>query len=286
MSTDQGGRRCEERRDLILYRLAGVLEANEAVDIDAHLETGCPRCAGAVAEARALIDSLQAGLDPVTPPPSAKLALMQRVRADIAEQERFVDPTPEQSAARVLTHPSWWRPAAAAALAAGLTLVAVLFPMRAQMREQLQAQNDRFEARLEEQRRELTEVQTQLAQAREVASLLHSRSVQLVSMQASEPQPEAWGRIVWDRTQGVWQLYTFDMSPAGPDRTYELWFITADDRKIPAGTFDVDSTGVGALRVVLPDGLGDVAVAAITDEPAGGVPQPTGSIQLVAELGT
>lgn len=189
-----------------------------------------------------------------------------------------------ESTSEVLTHPSWWRPAAAAAIAAALTLLAVMLPMRSQMRRQLAEQEERFDARLAEQRQELEQVRTELAEAREVAGLLHSPSVQLVSMQAGEPQPQAWGRIVWDKTRGVWQLYTFDMAPAGPDKTYELWFITADERKVPAGTFDVGADGVGSLRVALPDDLGDVALAAITDEPAGGVPQPTGSIQLVGEL--
>ena len=82
-----------------------------------------------------------------------------------------------------------------------------------------------------------------------------------------------------------WLFYAFDLAPAGPGKTYELWFITADERKIPAGTFDVDPSGVGALRVSVPEGLEEeIALAAVTDEPAGGVPQPTGSIQLVARL--
>lgn len=288
MSHDMHDGGCDERRDLILFRVAGLLEDTESAAIDRHLRGGCPRCAGAAAEARAILDALQSGPERIAPPTSVRQALMDHVRTDAANAQSATVPStqepPSDSTAKVLTDSTWWRPAAAAAIAAGLTLLAVMLPMRSQLRRQLDGQGQRFEAQLATQRRELEQMRTELAEAREVASLLHSRSVQLVSMQAGEPQPQAWGRIVWDQSQGVWQLYTFDMIPAGPDKTYELWFITADERKVPAGTFDVGADGVGSLRVALPDDLGDVALAAITDEPAGGVPQPTGSIQLVGEV--
>jgi anti-sigma-K factor RskA len=53
---------------------------------------------------------------------------------------------------------------------------------------------------------------------------------------------------------------------------------------VPAGVFAVDAKGVGSLRVAslrsgaLPDTF------AVTLEPAGGVPAPTGSMYLVGKL--
>ena len=76
------------------------------------------------------------------------------------------------------------------------------------------------------------------------------------------------------------------MKPTEAGRTYELWFVTADQRKVPAATFDVGADGDASLVVKPPKELGAIALAAVTEEPSGGVPQPTGAILLVGKLGT
>jgi anti-sigma-K factor RskA len=57
-------------------------------------------------------------------------------------------------------------------------------------------------------------------------------------------------------------------------RTYQLWIVTAK-ATVSAGTFEAVN-GVGVMRAsftVTPENLRAIAV---TEEPAGGVPQPTG----------
>jgi anti-sigma-K factor RskA len=108
--------------------------------------------------------------------------------------------------------------------------------------------------------------------------------VQLVSMKGADPQPEARGRIFWDRARNEWIVHVTDMKSPPAGRTYELWFITPQQKKVPAGTFDVDARGRGTLVASVPPNIGPIALAAVTDEPIGGVPQPTGSIQLVGEI--
>ncbi len=74
------------------------------------------------------------------------------------------------------------------------------------------------------------------------------------------------------------------MKPPPPGREFELWFITPEQKKVPAGTFGVDVDGKAELVVQMPADLGLVALAAITDEPLGGSPQPTGAIQLAGKV--
>ncbi len=280
--------RCAERRDAILFRTARLLDGDDERRLDTHLRTGCPRCAGALAEARAVIEALQDGIPAVAAPPSVKRALMARIEADATargtNEARDAGTSVRDTRPRRSARARAWAPYAAAALAAGVTFVAVAIPMRMRLDVALESQAARFEAELVSNREALARMQARLDDASGVASLLQARSLRLIPMQPSEPQRGAWGRIAWDESSGVWQLYTFDMAPAGPDRTYELWFITPDERKIPAGTFDIDENGIGSLRVDVPRDLGEIALAAITDEPAGGAPQPTGSIQLVGSI--
>ena len=55
---------CEKRRELILLNSLGVLDDFEREEIRAHLATGCPVCAGYLAEAEEVLSHLPLALDP------------------------------------------------------------------------------------------------------------------------------------------------------------------------------------------------------------------------------
>jgi anti-sigma-K factor RskA len=74
------------------------------------------------------------------------------------------------------------------------------------------------------------------------------------------------------------------IEPPAPGRTYQLWFITASQQKISAGTFVVDENGDASYEVQVPSDIGEIAMAAITDEPAGGSNQPTGQIRVMGSV--
>ena len=289
---------CGERKDLLLLYAAGALDEREGEELRAHLLSGCPRCAGHLAEARATLAHLPLALDPVAPPASVRERLMERVAATAPEGftapgvERTApagEPVPfrkEPSRAEGPAKPSfivaWVRPALAAAVAAALAYFAALIPMRDRQSE-LETRVALQDRQLARQNDEIAALRSDLTTAMETAAFFRARVLDLVLLQGGESQPDAWGRIAWDRVEDKWLFHAFGLRPAGPGKTYQLWFITPDERKISAGTFDVDHAGVGALRVGLPEGV-EPALAAVTDEPAGGVPQPTGSIQLLARL--
>jgi anti-sigma-K factor RskA len=110
-----------------------------------------------------------------------------------------------------------------------------------------------------------------------------SPDLQFVKLTGGEPQPKAHGRIFWDRVNNNWHVQVFDLKPPPAGRTYELWFITPDQKKVPGPTFTVDERGRGNLVAAVPKDIGAIALAAVTDEPAGGVPAPTGQVQLVGD---
>jgi len=83
------------------------------------------------------------------------------------------------------------------------------------------------------------------------------------------------GRMIWNRTSNDWIMVTYGLRAPKPGMTYQVWLVT-DDAKISAGTFQPDEDGNTMMhaRYVLPrDALRAVA---ITEEPEGGVPAPTG----------
>src|SRR5205814_8883171 len=67
------------RQDLLLPYLADAIDADERAELESHLATGCPRCAGALAEAEAILARLSLALDPIAPSPQARERLLQRI---------------------------------------------------------------------------------------------------------------------------------------------------------------------------------------------------------------
>jgi hypothetical protein len=242
---------CDQRQDLMLPYAADVLEEAEQQEIRAHLTGGCARCNAALDEAEAVLQRIPASVDPVAPPPDAVKRLMQDVNAEqamSAMSQRF-----NQRIALA---------ACLGLLVGGAIVYFLLHPQRQDLREQLA-----------DQRRQLQDLQ----------GMIQSDQMKLIAF-TSQDQSAASGRILWDREKGKWHVVVFNLKPPPTGRRYELWFIKPDQTKIAAGMFDTDINGKGATVVKVPPGIGDIAVAAVTDEPLGGVAQPTGSIHLVGNV--
>ncbi len=272
---------CEERQDQILLYAAEALEPAERDEVRSHLGSGCPRCAGSLAEAEAILAHLPLALEPVAPSRELRARLLERIRPEgsVAPLEKseplHVVPFPEaRSADRWLD--AWLKPAIAAGLAAAAVYGLTALPLR---RERAS-----LETEIAHQAERIRALESSAEQEAETARLLRSREAVVAMLAGSEPQPEAWGRILWDREHGTVRFYTGNLRPPGVGRTYELWLITEGQEKIPAGTFDVDASRTGFLVARVPKEIGKIVLAAVTDEPAGGVPQPTGKIHLLGKL--
>ena len=92
--------------------------------------------------------------------------------------------------------------------------------------------------------------------------------------------PGAIAKIAYDKT-GHAMLMANGLPAAPPGRQYQLWFIVGD-KKMPGKTFSADASGSSMIVDQVPESAMNSAVFAITDEPMGGVPVPTGQIYLVS----
>jgi anti-sigma-K factor RskA len=263
---------CEERKDLIGLYAMGSLDREDQEEISAHLQTGCPTCSGYLAEIEAIVDVLPLALNPVAPPPELKARLMKR----ISDGELSLPVRP----AGIGGPPRGWFGrvgdafiGGAIAAAIGTVAVGFLFDHNRQQIESLRTQV----ARHDEQ---LGTLETSIESSGKTLRMLESPSVQVVSAEGTEAQPRALARVFMDRSRGTLLLYTAGLKPLPPDKTYELWLINDQKRAIPSGTFNVNREGEASLERMVPSDAGRIALLAVTAEPAGGVPQPTGAIQL------
>lgn len=239
----------------------GALDGDDLAQFEAHLP-GCPACQAAVREAHDTLARAVMSAPPQIPPPAVREALVSRVGRARASGRR-----------------GWLAWAAATAVAAGAAAaftgayVAV-----------------RYEARLGLMARETTAVKERLARNeaalreqvalyRGAVELLRDPATRVVELRGQGPSPAASGRMIWNDAGGG-HLFVTGLPPAPAGKTYELWTIAGKTPR-PAGLFAVDAGGRGAHRVEA--AAGPAQVFAVTLEPEGGTPAPTGPIVLVSK---
>jgi anti-sigma-K factor RskA len=89
----------------------------------------------------------------------------------------------------------------------------------------------------------------------------------------SAPQP--LGRMFWNRATNDWMMITYGLPAPKPGKTYQVWLVT-DKAKISAGTFRPDSQGRTVMHANYALDRNALRAVAITEEPDGGMPAPTG----------
>ena len=90
----------------------------------------------------------------------------------------------------------------------------------------------------------------------------------------------AAGVLLYDpQTQKVW-LYSVNLPECPPGTTYQLWAI--HDKPVSIGTFQMDRGETAHLVVKKVPSFTDAKTFAVSLEPSGGRPQPTGPIYLLS----
>ena len=93
--------------------------------------------------------------------------------------------------------------------------------------------------------------------------------------------PRAEARAVWNETTDMVFLAS-GLPPLPAGDVYQLWFVLSD-APVSAALLDPDPDGSATLIVEIPDAVALPATMAITVEPAGGVPAPTGDVYLLGQ---
>jgi anti-sigma-K factor RskA len=102
------------------------------------------------------------------------------------------------------------------------------------------------------------------------------QSVVLAGLE-SAPRASGVAHVRSDQQSAVFQA--FGLPPLAPERTYQLWYIRAGS-PVSAGTFQVDAGGDATVEVGALPPQAEIDAWAVTVEPAGGVPAPTGDMVL------
>lgn len=266
----------QERLELMLEYAAGTLDSGDAERARLALLSGDPAWAAARAEAEATMSAFASAIEPIRPPTSAKSDLMTRIArqqdADRQHREEAVDPYQNaRKIAKIFT-----------ALAA-MVLLAVLVNTwtKRQLSSSYEQATKDYREQLQSKDLQIVILEQTIQRDQTIRQVLHNPSLKVVDLGGDS---KAVGRLLIEQDKGTWHVFATALAPLPAEKEYELWFITPEQKKIRAGMFNVDIHGNGQLTVPVPPDIGPVALAAITDEPKGGLDQPTGSIHLVGKL--
>jgi len=238
----------------------GTLDAEERAALEAHLATGCQDCAKAIEEARWLVSQLAYLAPQAAPSDMLKGRLMQTVRAEAQAAKRA-----PQAKSGI---PQWmWTGVAA------LLLLSLYSTFQMHVAEQRRRTSVQMWADALEREHKLME---ELRDARLQAFIVTDPASVKIALTPSDPHLAAI-EAKWHNQFGI--VLTGQNVPV-PDgnRVLQLWLIPKAPGAEPMPSLTIRPYGNGELILLVsnpPEVMANTKALAITEEPAGGSPQPT-----------
>jgi hypothetical protein len=229
-----------------------ALDGAERERVRAHL-AGCADC-------RAELDALReaaALLAHAAPHVPLEPARSDRLRARLvarAAAERVIPLAPRRRS----TLPAWLAAAASLLLAIGLGVYA-----------------STLRARLDSLRDRNASLERTLAERESTLAALAGPEVRVIDL-ASTQQRAPTGRMFWNPHRRRYTFYAYNLPPVRAGREYQLWLITPDG-PVAAPTFPTRN-GMGSVEGGYDVPNEQIRAFAVTDEPLGGLPKPTGEV--------
>lgn len=229
-----------EMLELAAIHALGALDEVERVRFERHLRDGCTRCRATLRESSRVVDPLALSVAPVTPSPFTRQRLLEGL--DRVRRQRLLR-APVRRSRR-----SWvpWAAAASIAVLAGLALYAD---------------------------------PAALLHVRETVYDLTMPNLRSVSLSGTGALASSQVRAYVDPDRSRLVLYAYSLPPAPGGRDYQLWVI-GEGAPVSAGVFAPHASGVVRHEVEAAMPLRRGITLAVSVEPKGGAPQPTGPIVL------
>lgn len=194
----------------------------------------------------------------------------------IVSEEKDLDDTAAENEGREFNWPVFTLAASVALLIICLSLIFYSFNLSSQL--------DRKEEEIAQQQEVISELQTDILQKNELLTVLESQEVEIISMSGMQSNPDGFGKIIWSSKSGNALIQVANMPVTKEDNVYQLWIIS-NNKYIPAEVFSVNSEGEGFFKIEQMNNVKQQADAfAVTIEPEGGSPQPTGDTYLMGNV--
>jgi anti-sigma-K factor RskA len=259
----------DSRYDELLPAYAlGALDGDELRELELHLAAGCAECERQLALWQEDLEALADSVEPIQPSETTRRRILKLAAG-----------SPGSAGSRAGRPWSRWLGLAAAALLLFSIWSGVRVARLAEQLDRLGAERDRLAQERANLDGQLSLARDQARRMAESLTRVTDPGVRIVQLAGLGPAPGASGKTFVDPRRGRADFYASALPALTPDKTYELWWFQ-DGKPVAAGTFDVGPDGRGSLRLERIAPAAEIQAWAVTVEPHGGVPQPTGPIVL------
>ncbi|SOD03320.1 Putative zinc-finger [bacterium JGI 053] len=267
----------------------GALDREESDAVREHLE-GCDECRRELASLREAAASLAFSVPhaPMDSARSARLRARLVARAAAERGDGEADEAPSIPAPAVVAPsvrdrdvipitraqprpalPAWLAAAAAVVLLIGVGAYA------ARLRGRYDALREQYAA-LDDERTRLVHG---LARRDSTLAELSGPGVKVIELVSTQQRAPS-GRMFWNPSTARWTFFASSLPALRDGRDYQLWLITPTG-PVSAGVFKPTPDGHAAVEATYPLPRDQLRAIAVTEEPAGGLPAPSGQPLIV-----
>ncbi len=282
----------DELKALLPLAALDRLDADESAALREHL-AGCRECEAELREFEhavammALAVDAPSSADRITRKLEARLGTLPPVAAKGApdrKPNRSVEPATRSSSRSIATRLSI---AAAVVLAvygavvtSRLSNLQSAYDARANQLTYLQNRFTTLENDAQVAEQKIDALSKVLSERVRLEDVLDAPDLEVTRLGPLPPAPGAHAVVIASKSSGRAVLRATGLETPPSGKTYELWWITKQKGPVPAGTFSAE-TGNEVIAKVDPPPTGEhVMLTAVTLEPVGGVPKPTGAMYL------
>lgn len=265
----------------------GALSENEKRNFEQMLDNATPEQIEIYRQMVHIRDNLSLATDPMEPSDDLFNNILGEISSSkTGNNESMSRPNQEFSGSNTTILPTWSFKAAAAVLLAGVLGLALYTQQQSSLVDQKETQRTVLQNELEEQNQLLTQLETELERKKELLAILESREVNFILMAGLETNPDGYGKIIWDPENERALLQVANLPEPSYEQDYQLWLIKDNQSPISAGVFSFEQTSTDLFyRIdklnVRPSDISNTF--AVTLEPKGGAPQPTGEMYLAGQ---
>lgn len=253
--------------DLALYAL-GALQAGSCAQLEQHLKD-CAECRRELETMRGDASLLALAVAGPTPPARSRERLLSAIGAGQHEAQR------DELRSFTVRRP-WW---SFAPVFASLVLAVIALLL---LRE-----NTNLTQTNEHLVREISIADHESRKAHELIALITAKDAMHVSLVSEGNPPPPHIQTIYQPRTGRLVLMASNLKPLPNGMTYELWLIPKSGAPMPAGMFKPDAHGMAMMMPENPEVPAGTEAAsfAVTMEPEGGSPSPTGKPILASASG-
>jgi len=146
--------------------------------------------------------------------------------------------------------------------------------------QRLRGERRQLAARADALERQVAQAQAEAGRLARTLSIIAAPGVESVRLAGMGASHAAAGRTYVNTADRKAVFYAFGLPALGPGKTYQLWYIDDEEHTTSAGIFNVDASGKASLVIDTALPVERVQAWAVTVEPSGGRPQPTGPMAL------